>query len=100
MTPEEIKVMPFGWNDNLSEIAQEDFSLIQKSLSYGTATTIGMALAKLELLEHPGATGERTLTLVTEHGTVVRTVFDPAGDKIGYTSHFATCPNANKHRRK
>lgn len=54
MTPEEIKVMPFGWNDNLSEIAQEDFSLIQKSLSYGTATTIGMALAKLELLEKQG----------------------------------------------
>jgi hypothetical protein len=38
----------------MSEIAQEDFSLIQKSLSYGTATTIGMALAKLELLEKQG----------------------------------------------
>jgi hypothetical protein len=45
---------PFDWNDNLSEIAQEDFSLIQKSLSYGTAQTIGMALAKLELLEKQG----------------------------------------------
>lgn len=50
----EIIVKPFDWNDNLSEIAQEDFSLIQKSLSYGTATTIGMALAKLELLEKQG----------------------------------------------
>ena len=48
---------------------------------------------------HPGATGNTVLTLVTEHGTVVRTAFDPAGDKIGYTSHFATCPNANQHRR-
>lgn len=48
---------------------------------------------------HPRATGNTVLTLVTEHGTVVRTAFDPAGDKIGYTSHFATCPNANKHRR-
>ena len=45
---------PFDWNDNLSEIAQEDFSLIQKNLSYGTAATIGMALAKLELLEKQG----------------------------------------------
>ena len=45
---------PFDWNDNLSEVAQEDFSMIQKSLSYGTATTIGMALAKLELLEKQG----------------------------------------------
>ena len=30
----EIIVKPFDWNDNMSEIAQEDFSLIQKSLSY------------------------------------------------------------------
>ena len=45
---------PFDWNDNLSEIAQEDFSQIQKSLSYGTANTIGMALAKLKLLEKQG----------------------------------------------
>ena len=50
----EIIEKPFDWNDNLSEIAQEDFSLIKKSLSYGTATTIGMALAKLELLEKQG----------------------------------------------
>lgn len=50
----EIIVKPFDWNDNFSEIAQEDFSMIQKSLSYGTAQTIGMALAKLELLEKQG----------------------------------------------
>lgn len=50
----EIIEKPFDWNDNMSEIAQEDFSLIQKSLPYGTATTIGMALAKLELLEKQG----------------------------------------------
>lgn len=54
MAKEEIKVMPFDWNDNLSEIAQEDFSLIRKNLSYGTAQSIGMALAKLELLEKQG----------------------------------------------
>ena len=51
---EEIVVKPFDWNDNFSEIALEDFSLIQKSLSYGTATSIGMAIAKLELLEKQG----------------------------------------------
>lgn len=50
----EIIEEPFDWNDNLSEIAQEDFSLIRKNLSYGTAQTIGMALAKLELLEKQG----------------------------------------------
>lgn len=50
----EIISKPFDWNDNMSEIAQEDFSLIQRKLSYGTATTIGMALAKLELLEKQG----------------------------------------------
>lgn len=50
----EIIVKPFDWNDNFSEVAQEDFSMIQKSLSYGTASSIGMALAKLELLEKQG----------------------------------------------
>jgi hypothetical protein len=50
----EIKSVPFSWNDNFSEEALEDFSLIQKGLSYGTATSIGMALAKLELLEKQG----------------------------------------------
>lgn len=50
----EIIEKPFDWNDNLSEIAQEDFSMIRQSLPYGTVTTIGMALAKLELLEKQG----------------------------------------------
>lgn len=38
--------------------------------------------------------------LVTQEGKVVRGVFDPDSDKIGYTSHFATCPNANTHRKR
>ena len=50
----EIISKPFDWNDNMSEIAQEDFALIQKNLSYGTTQSIGMALAKLELLEKQG----------------------------------------------
>lgn len=50
----EIISKPFDWNDNFSELAQEDFSVIQQSLPYGTATSIGLALAKLELLEKQG----------------------------------------------
>lgn len=49
-----LKEEPFSWNDNLSEIALEDFSMIQKDLPYCTCQTIGMALAKLELLEKQG----------------------------------------------
>ena len=49
-----IEVTNFTWNDNLSRIAQEDFSLIQKDLPYGICQSIGMALAKLELLEIQG----------------------------------------------
>ena len=54
MTELEIVEKPFDWNDNFSEIALEDFSMIQKSLPYCTCQTIGMALAKLELLEKQG----------------------------------------------
>ena len=56
MTNEEGEIIskPFDWNDNMSEIAQEDFSMIQKNLPYGAATSIGLALAKLELLEKQG----------------------------------------------
>ena len=50
----EIISKPFDWNDNFSELAQEDFSVIQQSLTYGAATTIGLALAKLVLLEKQG----------------------------------------------
>lgn len=46
---------PFDWNDNFSEVALEDFSTIQKKLPYGICQSIGMALAKLELLEKQGA---------------------------------------------
>lgn len=49
-----IKVEPFSWDDNFSEIALEDFSMIQKELPYRTCQSIGMALAKLELLEKQG----------------------------------------------
>ena len=47
----EIESVPFSWNDNLSEEALEDFQQIQKDLPYLTCQSIGMALAKLEILE-------------------------------------------------
>ena len=49
-----IKEEPFSWNDNFSEVALEDFSMVQKKLPYGICQSIGMALAKLELLEKQG----------------------------------------------
>lgn len=53
-----MKEVPFSWNDNFSEIALECFSAIQKDLqkelSYHTCQAIGMALAKLKLLEEQG----------------------------------------------
>ena len=50
----EITAKPFDWNDNLSKEAIEDFEGIQKDLPYCTCQSIGMALAKLELLENQG----------------------------------------------
>lgn len=50
----EIKAVPFAWNDNFSEIALEDFSKIQKDLPHCISQNIGMALAKLKLLEKQG----------------------------------------------
>ena len=49
-----ITAKPFDWNDNLSKEALEDFGGIQKDLPYCTCQNIGMALAKLELLEKQG----------------------------------------------
>lgn len=49
-----IKEEPFSWNDNFSEVALEDFSMVQKKLPYCICQSIGMALAKLELLEKQG----------------------------------------------
>ena len=41
-------------DDDFSEVALEDFSMIQQKLSYCTCQSIGMALAKLKLLEEQG----------------------------------------------
>lgn len=46
-----IKAEPFSWDDNFSEVALEDFSRIQNNLPYVMSQNIGMALAKLKMLE-------------------------------------------------
>lgn len=40
-----------------------------------------------------------SLTLVTPDGRIVRAKSDATSDQVGYISHFATCPNANAHRK-
>ena len=49
-----LKSSPFDWNDNFSEVAIEEFYGIKNKLSYVTCQSIGMALAKLEILEKQG----------------------------------------------
>lgn len=41
--------------------------------------------------------------IITESGNVVRADIDVDSKQasgVGYISHFATCPNANRHRRR
>ena len=40
------------------------------------------------------------LTIVTADGNVVHGIRDECSNYIGYTSHFATCPNAAAHRKR
>ena len=44
--------------------------------------------------------GHGDLILVTEDGRLATGTFDPGSDRIGYMSHFATCPNAGTHRKR
>lgn len=39
------------------------------------------------------------MKLVTEQGEVVTGAYDGTSKTVAYTSHFATCPNANRHRK-
>lgn len=40
-----------------------------------------------------------SLNLVTSEGRVIRAKADATSEQFGYVSHFATCPNADVHRR-
>lgn len=46
-----IDAQPFSWTDRLAETAIEDFESYQKDMSYGASTSIGLALAKLKMIE-------------------------------------------------
>lgn len=42
-------------------------------------------------------------TIITEDGDILHgtfCAFDNGGERSGYVSHFATCPNANFHRNR
>lgn len=47
-----IKAEPFSWNDNFSELAMEYFDGIKGGLNYCASQSIGMALAKLQMIEN------------------------------------------------
>lgn len=38
--------------------------------------------------------------VVTKNGEVLTGKISESGSETGYISHFATCPNANQHRRR
>lgn len=40
-----------------------------------------------------------SLTLVTNDGRIVRAKADATSDLVGYVSHFATCPDADRWRK-
>lgn len=49
----------------------------------------------------PAALSDKdAMTLVTASGKVEKGHFNPGACRIGYTSHFATCPAAASHRKK
>lgn len=44
--------------------------------------------------------GEGKDTFVTPEGIVLKGNRDPEGEKLGYISHYATCPYGNSFRRR
>lgn len=47
--------------------------------------------------------GDGNEVIVTESGEVIKGRFaslDDGANRSGYISHFATCPNANQHRKR
>lgn len=47
----EIESRPFSWNDKMAQLAIEDFESIRHKLSYCQCQSIGIALAKLKMIE-------------------------------------------------
>lgn len=47
----EIESEPFSWSDKMAQLAIEDFNSIRNDLPYCQAQSIGLALAKLKMIE-------------------------------------------------
>lgn len=47
----EIESQPFSWNDKMAQLAIEDFDSIRNDLPYCQCQSIGLALAKLKMIE-------------------------------------------------
>lgn len=54
MTEITLKSEPFSWNDNMADVAIEDFDAYRGNMSYCAAQSIGTALAKLKIMEEQG----------------------------------------------
>ena len=74
---------PFDWNDNLSEEAIEDFETIRGKLTYCTHQSIGMALAKLELLEKQGCKVIEQQSEWQHDHEILKAYSDGANDVLG-----------------
>lgn len=63
-------------------------------------TTLGKAMpVNVDPIEYrPDENGP--ITIVTAAGRVIRGKEDHTANLFGYMSHFATCPDADKFRRK
>lgn len=47
----EIESQRFSWNDKMAQLAIEDFDSIRNNLPYCQCQSIGLALAKLRMIE-------------------------------------------------
>ena len=57
----ELVTRPFSWNDKMGEEALNTLEELNHVLGYGTYQTLGVALAKLKILEEQGALVDESL---------------------------------------
>lgn len=90
----DIIAKPFDWNDNLSEEAIEDFETIRGKLTYCQHQSIGMALAKLELLEKQGC--KVIDSSVSSSKKLNKSEIPPAGSEA--RARWICCPMCDKKK--
>jgi hypothetical protein len=98
----DIIAKPFDWNDNLSKEALEDFEGVQKDLPYCICQNIGMALAKLELLEKQGCKVIEPKSEWQQDHEILKAYSDGANeilDKIRSEINQAYCDITNDYDR-